>query len=321
MMMRACVAAVLMLAGLSGPSHGQVKLEWKLKKGDRFFVETVTTKTGTLTVGDKKTALESVNTIVAAFTVLDKTADGYLVEEEIQLVRDKPTTGITSLAKAVLKARLEPYFEPKTKKPMKGAVFTIVLRPNGAVQLSGYDKVTRRLAGELEAPTGGSSRSPDPTTLKAVRELMPEESWKGFVEDIFSVVPTGPVAKGNTWTRSTKVGLGALGSFASRFHYTFKEKNRDGGEIDVKAEMKYSAPANPSTDLPFKITAGEIKSESAGGSTVFDPDTGRLVRSTMTIHFKGTLTLEAGGIKSTLQVDQRQTAVSRVLDHNPIKPR
>jgi hypothetical protein len=298
-----------MSLGLSAPAPAQEKLEWKLKQGDRFFVETVTTKDGTLTVAGKESTVSSVATIVADFTVLKKNQDGsYEIEEEITLLTERSSPSAKGHSAWKLKTGLLPVFTADGTKRQKGATFKIVLQPNGQFQFSGYDQVAQRLAGKNE------------TVLKMVKELMPEEYWRGFVEDIFRVVPSKPVRPGDAWERSCKTGLGPLGSFDASYRYVLKKTSISRADIDVTPAMKYLPPEKPAGGLPFKVIGGAIRAESANGSLVFDVATGRLVRSKMKIHFKGTLTLEADSKKASLQVDEWQEVNTRVLDRHPFKP-
>src|SRR5262249_2915124 len=44
MLRKSCLGVLLLLGGLAVPAYGQVKLEWKFKEGDTFWVES-TSKT------------------------------------------------------------------------------------------------------------------------------------------------------------------------------------------------------------------------------------------------------------------------------------
>jgi hypothetical protein len=311
MMHHVCLATAFVL-GLSASAQAQERLEWKLKKGDTFFVETTTTSQGTFGAGGKKTTVDSTSTSVVSFRTVDATAKGYVIEQEFQLMRERSPGASGRSAEAFLKGRLEPVIEGAVKKG-KGAILKILLQSNGQLKLSGYEALVQRVAGKNDR-------------LRAlVRELTPKEYWQGFAEDIFRVVPATPVKRGDKWERtsalaSAKMGLGALGSFGAKYQYLYKNKTRAGVEIAVAADMKYAAPAASANGLPFKIVGGAIEAKAATGSALFDAEAGRLVRSAIEIHFQGDLTVEIGGKKTTLRVDQRQTIVSRVLASNPLGP-
>src|SRR6516164_5064869 len=97
MAQRSWVGAVLALGVLAFPAPGraqQVQLEWKLKEGDKFFLETVTSFKQTLKTLGKELKQDRQDNVVYGVSVLkkndDKTAQ---LEEKIESVAVRNTGG------------------------------------------------------------------------------------------------------------------------------------------------------------------------------------------------------------------------------------
>ena len=80
--------ALLVLILLPATARAQVRLEWKLKPGDVFFVEEVTQVRQTLILMGSETRQDLDQTRVLRFTVLKKNEDGGLVlAKKIETIR------------------------------------------------------------------------------------------------------------------------------------------------------------------------------------------------------------------------------------------
>ena len=102
---RFVVAVLLLGAGLAGTARAQTTLEWKLKKGDHFYLRNVTTTKQTLKAVNKEVPQNAEQTIVLGFTVVDQVPEGFLLKETVEELTIKPDKGdkpcratLTSLA-------------------------------------------------------------------------------------------------------------------------------------------------------------------------------------------------------------------------------
>ena len=121
-----------------------------------------------------------------------------------------------------------------------------------------------------------------------------------------------------TWSQESNVPFGPLGAFKTVKDLTYKEKDKDGALIIYKSKMTYVPPKGEGAfGGILKIVKGNIKSDNAKGSLVFDPEKGRLVRAASTMLARGTMTVEVMGNQLELDVSVDQATTTRVLTKNP----
>src|SRR5262249_54567025 len=84
MTMRYGWTGALVLCWVAGPVAGAVKLEWKFKEGDKFYLEEKTSVRETITFMGKTYPQNLDHTRISQFTVLKKEEDGsYVIEQKI----------------------------------------------------------------------------------------------------------------------------------------------------------------------------------------------------------------------------------------------
>jgi hypothetical protein len=291
-------AGVVLL--LAGPAWGQVKLEWKLKEGDRFFLEEKATAAQTLTFmgTDTKQGLEQ--TRVTRYTVLKKNADNSLVlEQKIETVRAKATGKTPASAKLL--------------KDLEGATFQITLSPQRRVtRLEGYEALMKKLG-------------KDPQIGKIIRALIPKESLSQPTENLFRFLPDKPVREGAAWTFPAVRPLGFLGNLQTANTCTWQRDERVNGEQAAKLVIATTkatfVPAGAGSGLPFRVVKGNIKlDKSRTTATVwFSARQGRMLKARQKTALGGSLTVDAMGNMISMDVDHEETVTTRVLDKNPLK--
>ena len=89
--------------------------------------------------------------------------------------------------------------------------------------------------------------------------------------------------------------------------------------ISVKADLVYTKPATSNAGgLPFKIDTANIKTASSSGLILFDSTKGRIDRSSMSLKISGDLTVDIGGQKTKIDLEQSQETGVETMDVNPI---
>lgn len=290
----------LLLGGMAAPALGQVKLAWKLKDGDVFYLEEKSAARQTMKFmgSDIKHALD--HTRVTRFTVLKKNDDNsYLLEQRILLVRlNRPSDAARADARLV--------------QGLEGATFKVTLDPRMRVtRFEGYDALIKKMAGK-------------DTVARNLRALMPEESLRRPTEALFGCLPDKAVEKGDSWTCTVIKPLGVLGVLRLESSSTFQKTETVEGQEAVKVEVaatKSTFTPSTTTGLSFRVVKGNIKVDqsSTSGTLYFNAARGRLVKSTQTIHLTGRLTVDAMGNLLNLDVEQEDTVTARVLDKNPLE--
>jgi len=132
MLQRACWQAALVLATLALPAGAQVKLEWKFKEGDKFYVENVSTLKQAVKTRDKMVKENVSTTIVSRMTVKKKTRSSVLLEQKVETVKARGKGDLGQAAELIGK--------------MKGAVFTITLDRAGKItKFAGYKELVEKI--------------------------------------------------------------------------------------------------------------------------------------------------------------------------------
>jgi len=293
MLRRTWWGVVLVLLGVAAPAQAQVKLEWKFKKGETYYVENKTDLKQTIDVMGMSVKQDMTNTTLASFAVKDVSESNVVLEQKILDVKVKSSGGLGGGA-------------DKMTEKMKGAVFTITMSPNGKIsKFEGYEDLIKRIAAENEEAG------------KLVKLMLTEETMKKGAEEAFGFLPNKAVDKGEKWKSSLTVPMGPIGTFKAENSYTYQGKSADGDEIAVAASMTYMPPKGDGGDLPFKVVKGDLKSEGAKGTIIFDREKGRMVRYTMNMVLKGSLTMEVQGNQIQMDMVQDQKSTIRVLDKPP----
>ena len=295
-MARRVVVAVLFLlaAGLAAPARAQAPLEWKLKKGDTFYLRNVTTTKQTLKAVEKEVPQNSELTVVLGFTVVDQTPEGFLLKETVEEVTVKPEKG-----------------EPASDEKIAGATFAILLSPKWEVlKFEGYDKLIDKLAGD------------DIAARQALQATLSEDALKKSVREVIAFLPDRPVKEGDTWERTVEQPFGVLGTLRETRTYKLAGKEDQGGKkvdkITFTGAVEYKA-GKPDKALAYHVISGEMKADEAKGTVYFDPAAGRVAQIESRMKLRGRMVLSVSGSNVDAAVEQEQTTKVEVLSEKPAK--
>ena len=284
--------AALAVTALALPAHGQA-LAWKLKKGEKFFVEATTKSTQTIDNGTGKPKdVNNTVTTVSGFEVLDQSPEKTVLRQTIEGARvtSDDTTG-PGAARAA--------------NALKGAQFTVTLGPSGKVtKLDGYPEIMRKLG-------GGNSLAE-----RVLRNSIPAEAIQEELSTIFGFLPDGAAAAGATWRRAESLPLGPLGTLGGEAVYTYKGKGDGGDEIVLRRTLAYAPPKEGEAAPTLKLN--DVKVGEATGRIVFDAANGRLVRQDLNVSLQGTVRMTLPDKKTAdVKIQQKTTRTIRLLDRNP----
>jgi len=292
---RTCGLALVLLAGLALPAGAQTTLAWKFKEGEKFYVEDVNDLKQTISIIGKDIRQNTKITTITSFVVKSTQGGDVTLDQKIESV-DIKSSGDN------LGGQMEKVFEK-----LQGATFTVTLKDGKVTKVKGYDEFIKKLA------------DGDEMAAKFAKMLMSEDTVKKSVQDVFGGLPKQPVNVGDKWSQEDTVPFGPLGAFKSTKDYTFKEKDKDGAIVAYKSTMAYVAPKDKDGVFGgiLKIMKGNIKTDNAKGTLVFDVENGKLVRATNSMTAKGALTVEVMGNQLDLDVSVEQATTTRVLAKNP----
>ncbi len=293
-MRRITTMTLVCLAGLTAPAAAQTKLEWKFKKGDKFYLEAVTDQKQSLQVMGKAVQQNQSSTTIQSVEVKEASGEKVVLSLRFESIKQKKADG--GVGGGGTEAMLD---------KLKGTTFTVTMAPGGKIgKFEGYDEMVNKLAEKNE------------DTAKMIRIVMSEESLRKNVEEIFNFLPDRPVSKGDTWKTETTLPLGPIGTFKAISNYTLDGKAKEGELISFKSDLVYSLP-KAGAEGPFKVTKGDLKAENAKGTLVFDNTRGRLVRGDNSATIKGAITMDIMGNTIDMEMTIDMVNRVRVLDQLP----
>src|SRR5262249_48168084 len=141
-----------------------------------------------------------------------------------------------------------------------------------------------------------------------LKQILGDEALKQMADPAFAVVPNKAVKKGESWTKSSKVAMGPIGTYDTEYKYTYEGKDGKLDKIKIDTTLKYSAPTGDTgAVLPFKIKAADLKSSNATGTVLFDSEKGRVDSTNQSLKLDGKLTIDIGGQATDVELSQTQT--------------
>jgi hypothetical protein len=284
-------AVVIVLAGAPRPAYSQVTLEWKLKEGDTFYVETVAKARNAFEVNGKRIATTETITRLVRMTVRKKTPDAVVVQTLVEAFKVS--------ADAKLDADLE-----RLSERQKGMALTFTLDARGQVKrLAGYEAAIKHLSEDKDE------------MAKTARRIMPREALIQEADLYFGFLPDKAVARGDRWRQPCVIPVLPLGSFKGERELTYAGMEDGAERIVFKAGLGMVPPREEGG--AFKVLKASLKAGGAQGTILFDKARGRLVRQTLSVSARGTLTVDVGGNQVAMPMEHEQTVTTRVLDSSP----
>jgi hypothetical protein len=315
--MRECrwLAPLLVVAGvIVAPVHGQTKLEWKFKEKKPFYQEITTKTKQQMTISGQKIDQTQTQTFYFSWTPKEfnkKNKTWTIVQKIIGVKMDIQIGGNTisydSVKDSGQNNPLGEFF-----KQLVDSEFTLTVNDKMKItKVEGKDKFVEKLT------------KANPQMEALLKEILSDEAIKQMADPTFGALPDKPVKDGEKWTRKNSLNMGPIGKYETDYTYTFQGKNKNDkyDRIKVETKLKYTPPdAKGQTQLPFKITKADLKSDKKGttGTILFDTKEGRVVSSDLKLHLTGSLDIDIGGTTTKVTLDQTQTTTVKTTDKNPV---
>jgi len=156
----------------------------------------------------------------------------------------------------------------------------------------------------------------NPQMQSLLNTILSEEALRKMAEPTWWAFPAKGDLSKKSWTKESKLSLGPIGNYDSKFTFTNNGEKDGKVEIGIESTLTYSAPSD-NKGLPFVITKADLKSEGGKGKAIFDKAKGRFEHSEITMKLGGTLTIEVSNMTATVTLEQEQTAISDTSDANP----
>jgi hypothetical protein len=206
-------------------------------------------------------------------------------------------------------------------KNLKDTEFSVTLGKNYKVEkVDGKEEFIKKL--------GAGSQQMD----ALLKKVMTDDALKEMVDPTYKLFPDSPKKKGDTWEKKSNLNLGPIGSYELTYKFKYLEPDpataptKDFDKIEVEAVIKYTAPADTTDPLLFRIKAGStLETDPAGskGVVYYDPKKQQIAEANIKIKLKGNLLVAIGGTDTKVELTQEQTTTIKTGDTsflNPPKP-
>lgn len=280
------------------PAHAQVQLQWKLNEGDKFYLESTGITKQVMKIMGTPIQQEFDTTTVDSYKVVKKTAEEIVLEKKVESMKVKASGQGAEAA-------------DQMAQKIKGAVFTVTLDPrtNTVTKVEGVAEFVKKIFAD------------NPLMQQTLSAMLNDDSLRDEQQNILIGFLAGkPVAKGEKWTRQSRIPLGAFGGFSSEGEFTYQGKstlnNKEVDRIDAAWKLTYASPKEKG-GLPFEIIKGDFKAPTAKGTYYFDAGNGKLVQLERNHQMKGTITLSALGQEMEMEMEMDQSSKVRLLDRAP----
>jgi hypothetical protein len=302
---RRCLAVfAFFLVSLPLSAQDKVNLAWKFEKDKTFYQEMTTKTTQNMKVMGQDVNQTQEQTFYFSWTPKDSDKDGnWTIEQKVEGVKmtidiagqkisfdsTNPTAANNALAE---------FF-----KALVGSSFKLTVDKNMKVtKVEGRDEFIKKL--------GAANAQMEPL----LKKILSDDALKQMADPTFGVVPGKEVAKGDSWTKTSDLNLGPIGSYVSTYKYTLDGKEGDLWKIKVETTLNYKVPTEGGEGLPFKIKNSTLASKDAGGTILFNAAKGRVEKSTLALKLEGALDIDIAGTTTKVDLKQEQTTTVTTSD-------
>jgi hypothetical protein len=192
-------------------------------------------------------------------------------------------------------------------KNLEGAEFAVTLNTKtwAVEKVDGKDEFVKKL--------GAGSAQMD----GLLKKILTDDALRQMADPTYGLVPDQPKAVGETWEKKQVLNLGPIGTYDVTYKMTYTGKDpaqKDLDRVEVVPTLAYKPPAEGTDGLLFRIKDGKMEArpvEPADGLPpsviLYNPQTGRVVKATISLKLRGDLTVAIGGTDTKVELEQRQT--------------
>jgi hypothetical protein len=281
------------------------KLQFKaFDPKSKFFQVMKTVTKQDMTVSGQTIKQNQEQTFVIEWEGKDKKGNDYVVAQTIRGIEMEINIGGNKIA---FSSRKEEPKNPMTEffNQLKNTPLTYVISPDLKVQ-------SVENAGDFIKKLGDIN----PQMQSLLKVILSEDALKKMAEPTWMAYPPDGDLSKKTWTKESKLSLGPIGSYDTKFTFTNNGEKDGKVEIGIDSTVTYTAPTD-AKGLPFVITNAKLTSTSGKGKAIFDKAKGRFEKSDLTMKLEGKLSIEVSNMTAEVTLNQEQTATSETFDANP----
>lgn len=291
------------------PGCQLVDFQWKFEKGKTFYQEMTFEAKQNMKVTGMDVVQTQNQTFFFSWTPMGQDKDcNWIIKQKIDGFKMDIDIGGNKVPFDTTKdAGGTPFAD--FCKMMVDSEFTLKLSPkNDVLKIEGREEFLEKL---LKA---------SPEMKPFLDSILSDEALKQMADPAFAFVPGQPVTMGESWTKTSRLNMGPIGTFQSTYLYTYEGKVACYLErIYFKTDLRYSLPTVPAGGLPFTIKKADLKRNEGTGAILFDNCRGRLVSSEMQMTLDGTLTIDIGGTETEVVLVKTQKTTVKIRETNPLE--
>jgi hypothetical protein len=267
----------------------ELRLEWKLKRGGKFYQEMGVVQKPTFSVQGIPVTSSLQYTVVSFFIVEEAKADRYVVRQKVEAARlveaDPLTQGL--LAPMIVK--------------LPGTAFTI--------ELNARMEVTRFAGASDKVKMGGINLAGVQGLQMA--SLLDMDGWKEMAQLTF-FQPNRTLQPQATWTQPLTHNWGPLGIWTGKSRYTYAGREKALHKIDYVLDLTHQAPKAGGL-----VTGAAFRTRAAGGTILFDADKGKVTAASERFRVGGRLNINLLGQNTPVDIEEDQLFLLRIMDAPP----
>jgi len=284
-------------------------LKWKFTAKTPFYQKMVTKTEQTMKVQNQDVKQTQAQTFYFSWTPEEQKGDSWTIKQKIEGVAMDIDIGQQKIS----------YDSTKTKeagnnplgeffKALEGSEFTITLdtKTMKVTKVEGREAFLEKLV------------KANPQMKPLLEQILSEKALIEMAEPTFAAIPGKEVSVKETWKRDSTLDMGPIGKYDNSYTYTYEGKDNKLDKIKVETTLKYKEPAEVAgggtQGLPFKIKNADLKSSSASGVILFNPEKGWIEKSDMTLELSGKLGIEIGGQTTEVTLTQTQKSTVETSD-------
>jgi hypothetical protein len=296
------------------PKGGGEKLPFNAfdAKSKPFYQEQTTETVQNMTVQGQKVTQKQSQTFMILWTPKDMKDGNYVVVQQIKGVKMKIDIGGNNIeydsTKKNPKNPMTDFFE-KLMDDKQSLTFHI-----------SPDLKVKKIEGREEFIKNLSDINPQMKNL--LNAILSDKALTKMAEPTWWAYPPGGVVPASkTWDATATLELGPIGTYTTKFDFTYKGVEKGEEKIGIKTTLTYEAPkAADKAGLPFVIEEAKLTSKSGDGEAIYDSKAGRFKSTTLDMVLKGDLKIAVGNQTTNVELEQTQKASSTTLDANPWAP-
>jgi hypothetical protein len=299
----------------------KVSLVWKFEKDKPFYQKMTTTTRQDMTVMGNKVTQNQSQTFYFSWTPEKQDGDTWVIKQKIEGVAMEIDISNNKISYDSTKDTAANNPLGEFFKALVGSEFKITVsmpkdKDITITKIEGRDEFLKKLS------------NANPQMQPLLEKILSENALKEMAAPTFAALPNkeiDPKGDSKTWKRASVLDMGPIGKYENAYTYTYDGKDADKkfDKIKVETKLTYKAPSEAGGvgTLPFRIKTAKLESKPSTGTILYNPNLGRIDKSSMKLELEGELDIEIGGQTTNVKLSQTQETSVETAEKNYVTPK